>query len=58
MDKETFEHIKKVCGGGKEADFIKNPTTKEEISECIDRLGCVSLEDIAFHRRRMKIRRK
>lgn len=55
MDNKTFEHIKKVCGGGKEADFIKNPTTKEEISECIDRLGCVSLEDIAYHRRKMKL---
>lgn len=55
MDKETFEHIKKVCGGGKESDFIKNPTTKEEISECIDRLGCVSLQDIAYHRRKLKL---
>lgn len=56
MDK-PLEHIKKVCGGGEEADFKKNPVTEDEISKCVDRLGCVSLEDIAFHRRRLKIRR-
>ena len=54
MKNKTFEHIKKVCGGGEEADFEKNKTTKEEISKCVERLGCVSLEDIAYHRRKMK----
>jgi len=55
MKNKTFEHIKKVCGGGNESDFEKNPVTEEEISECVDRLGCVSMEDIAFHRRKMKL---
>ena len=56
MDK-PLEHIKKVCGGGEEADFKKNPVTEKEISDCVDRIGCVSMEDIAFHRRKLNIRR-
>lgn len=55
MKDKTFEHIRKVCGGGEEADFEKNKATKEEIAECVGRLGCVSLEDIAYHRRRLKL---
>ena len=55
MKNKTFEHIKKVCGGGEEADFEKNKVTDKEISKCIERLGCVSLEDIAFYRRKMKL---
>ena len=59
MKKEkSLEHIKKVCGGGEESDFKKHPPTEEEIYECVQRLGCVSLEDIAFHRRKIVIRRK
>jgi len=55
MKNKALEHIKKVCGGGEEADFEKNKVTDEEISECVGRLGCVSLEDIAYHRRRLKL---
>jgi len=58
MKNKSLEHIKKVCGGGDEADFEKNPVTDEEISQCVKRLGCVSLQDIAYHRRKINIRRK
>ena len=55
---KALEHIKKVCGGGEEADFVKHPPTEEEISQCVDRIGCVSLQEIAYFRRKINIRRK
>jgi len=55
MKNETLKHIKKVCGGGEESDFEKNKVTEEEILECVKRLGRVSLEDIAYHRRKIRL---
>ena len=52
---KCLEEIKRKCGGGKEADFEKHPVTQEEISACIERLGCVSLQNIAYHRRKIRI---
>jgi len=52
---DTFEEIKRKCGGGEEADFVEHPPTQEEMSACIKRLGCVSLQDIAYHRRKIRI---
>lgn len=52
---DTFEEIRKVCGGGEEANFVKHPLTEEEISQCVDRIGCVSLQNIAYHRRKIKL---
>jgi len=51
------QYVKRKCGGGEEADFKKHPPTQEEIYKCVLRLGCVSLEDIAFYRRKIVIRR-
>lgn len=55
MKDKGLEHIKKVCGGGEEADFERHPPTKKEMSACIKRLGCISLQNIAYHRRRIKL---
>lgn len=51
----TFEEIRRACGGGEDADFVKHPVTQKEISQCVDRIGCVSLENIAFHRRKIRL---
>lgn len=55
MKDKSLEHIKKVCGGGEEADFEKHPPTEEEMSACIKRLGCISLQNIAFFRRKIRL---
>jgi len=52
---DTFEEIRKACGGGEEADFVKHPVTQEEIAACVERLGCVSLQNIAYHRRKIRL---
>lgn len=53
MSKQDLGYIKEKCGGGDDADFVKYPLTKEEIREAIHRVGCVSLEEIAYHRRKV-----
>jgi len=47
-----LEELKKKCGG---VDFIKHPLTEQEKHEAIKRAGgCLSLQEIAYERRRMK----
>lgn len=47
-----LEELKKKCGG---VDFRKNPPTKREMYEAIKRTGgCLSLQEIAYNRRRIK----
>jgi len=47
-----LEELKEKCGG---IDFIKDPPTPEERYECIKRCGgCLSLEEMAYNRRKMK----
>lgn len=52
-DKQKFlEELKQKCGG---VDFIKDPLTEQEKYESIKRnKGCLSLEEIAYNRRRLK----
>lgn len=47
-----LEELKERCGG---VDFIKDPPTPEERYESIKRSGgCISLQDIAQRRRKIK----
>ena len=52
---DTFEEIKRACGGGEEADIKKHPITEKEMSDCVDRLGCVSIQAIIYERRKIRI---
>lgn len=51
--REKFlEELKQRCGG---TDFIKNPLTEQEKYEAIKRSkGCLSLQEIAYNRRKIK----
>lgn len=55
MKDKGLEHIKKVCGGGAEANFEEHPPTQEEMSACIKRLGYLSLQNIAYFRRKIRL---
>lgn len=47
-----LEELKEKCGG---IDFMKDPLTEQEKYEAIKRSnGCLSLQEIAFERRRVK----
>ena len=47
-----LEELKQRCG---EIDFIKNPLTEQEKYEAIKRSkGCMSLQEIAYNRRKIK----
>ncbi len=47
-----LKELKDKCGG---IDFIKDPLTEQEKYEAIKRAGgCISLEEIAQHRRKLK----
>jgi len=53
--KKFMEELKRRNGG---IDFQKDPPTKREMYECVKRIGCVSLSDIAYERRKVKVRSK
>ncbi len=47
-----LEELKQKCGG---IDFTKDPLTEQEKYEAIKRAGgCMSLQEIAFNRRKQK----
>lgn len=47
-----LEELKQRCGG---IDFMKDPLTEQEKYEAIKRSGgCLSLEEIAYNRRKIK----
>ena len=52
-EKNNFlEELKQKCGG---IDFMKDPLTEQEKYEAIKRSGgCLSLEEIAYNRRKQK----
>ncbi len=52
-EKNKFlEELKQRCGG---IDFMKDPLTEQEKYEAIKRSGgCLSLEEIAYNRRKQK----
>jgi hypothetical protein len=53
--KKFLEDLKKKMGG---IDFKKHPPTEREKYECVKKWGYIRLEEIAFNRRRIKIRSK
>jgi len=49
---EFLKELKDRCGG---VDFVKDPPTEQEKYEAIRRSkGCLSLQEIAYERRRIK----
>jgi len=52
--KKFLEELKQKVGG---IDFTKEPPTQREMYECVKKLGCVYLPEIAFNRRRLNIRK-
>ena len=53
--KKFMEELKKRNGG---IDFQKDPPSRREMYECVKRIGCVSLPDIAQERRKIRVRSK